>query len=323
MGVATLRSTALSPVPVTTSAGAWTATLIAKGGRAIALTFQSGASASVEARDDQFWDGGWSPFPGTTGVLVIGNNTGATVTVAALEAALNATAAVHVQVPSAAPSATIDMDAMDGQELAATFVAPQPRTAGSYARMMLALRPPGRLWLAVGGQLADLFLGAADELVRVDGRADDLLDEADPTTATELLPEYERELGIAAAPTLQERRANVVARELLRPRNRPVDFQEALAPLLGQAAADVVVIERTRAFCIAVGDDREIFRFFIYRNPALPGTYFLASAQAIVANLATQRGGLKPSHTAGYVIESINFLCDDPFSQCDRDLLGA
>jgi len=90
----------------------------------------------------------------------------------------------------------------------------------------------------------------------------------------------------------------------------------ALAPLLAQAPADVVVIERTRAFAIAVGDDREIYRFFIYRDPTLPDVYFLASAQAQVDRM-------QPSHTEGTVVESINFLCDDPHSLCDRDLLGA
>jgi len=97
---------------------------------------------------------------------------------------------------------------------------------------------------------------------------------------------------------------------------RPADFQQEMAPLLGQDPADVVVLERSRAVAIAVGDDREIFRFFVYRDPTLPGTYFLSSAQQHI-------DAMKPDHTVGYVIESINFLCDDPHSLCDRDLLGA
>ena len=188
--------------------------------------------------------------------------------------------------------------------------------------MQLALLPPGKLWRLFESTLSSLFLGTADEMARVDARVDDFLNELDPRTATELLPEYERELALVAAATTAERRANIVALLVRRQRFRPVDFQQALALLLAQDPSQVVVIERGRAFAIAVGEAREIFVFFVYRDPTQPGTYFLASAQAIVADYATQRGGMKPSHTKGYVIESVAFACDDTFSQCDRDILG-
>lgn len=194
-------------------------------------------------------------------------------------------------------------------------LAPIPPTE-SYVRMMLELLPPGKLWRRLEGSvLYALLFGSADELWRVDSRAADLVSEADPRTATELLPDYERELGLDPAPTTDERRARIIARTVQRQRIRPVDFQTALAPLLGQDSADVVVIERTHAFAVSIDDDREIFRFFIYRDPSEPGTYFLSSAQEQVDRMA-------PSHTIGTVIESVNFLCDDPFSLCDRDLLG-
>lgn len=189
-------------------------------------------------------------------------------------------------------------------------------TAGPYQRMMMALLPPGKLWRLVAGTLSALFLACADELARVDARATDLLRESDPRTAVELLPEYERELDLEEGNTIAERQARIVARLLARQRFRPVDFQLALAPLLGQDAADVVVMERTHAMALAMGDVREIFRFFIYRDPTLPGAYYVDSAQE-------QVDAIKPTHTAGHVIESIDFLCDDPFSLCDRDLLGA
>ncbi len=189
--------------------------------------------------------------------------------------------------------------------------------ATAYQQMQLALLPPGKLWRRVADSvLSMLFLGAADELERLDARAGDLLDEVDPSTAVELLPEYERELDLDAAVTTAERQARVVARLVARQRFRPVDFQNALAPLLGQLPVDVVVIERTAAFAASIGDAREIFRFFIYRDPALAGVYYLDSAQELVDQI-------KPSHTVGHVIESIDFLCDDPYSLCDRDLLGA
>lgn len=197
----------------------------------------------------------------------------------------------------------------------ATAFTPASPVAERYARMMQQLLPPGRIWKLIGTFLADLFLGCADELARVEGRVNDMLNEADPSTATELLPEYESELDLETAATDEERRARIVARLIARQRFRPVDFQAALAPLLALDPVDVVVIERSHAFAVSLGDDREIFRFFIYRNPALPGTYFLASAQALVDKI-------KPSHTVGAVIESVSFLCEDPHDECERDLLG-
>lgn len=186
----------------------------------------------------------------------------------------------------------------------------------AYARMLAALLPPGGLWRLIGESVLSRVLAAsADELARVHARVEDLLDESDPETAVELLPEYERELKLEQASTIEERRARIVARQVARQRFRPVDFQVALAPLLGQDAEDVQVLERTHAFTLSIGDVREIFRFFIYRNPALPGAYFVESAQDLVDTI-------KPSHTAGHVIESIDFLYDDPHSLYDRDLMG-
>lgn len=164
--------------------------------------------------------------------------------------------------------------------------------------------------------LRSVFEACGEELRRLHMRANDLIEEADPRTAYELLPEYERELDLDSTGTTAERQARIVARLIARQRFRPVDFRTALAPLLGQNPADVVVLERTHAFAASIGDDREIYRFFVYRNPLLPGAYFLASAQAVL-------DAIKPSHTIGHVIESVSALYDDGFSLYDRDLLGA
>ncbi len=120
---------------------------------------------------------------------------------------------------------------------------------------------------------------------------------------------------LAIPALIEERRAHVVSRLLLRQRVRPADYQEVLAPVLGLNPEDVEIIEHSRAHAIAVGDDQEIYRFFVFRDPVLPGFYDIAQAQAIVDEISH-------SHTKGYVIESDNFLCDDPFSLTDRDILG-
>lgn len=196
---------------------------------------------------------------------------------------------------------------------------PPPPPVGTnveaYARMMMDLFPLGRLWRPIADLLTAVILACADELGRLDARTIDLLNEADPRDVDELLPEYERELGLPSDGTNNERQARVVAREIARQGFKPVDFQTALASLLDQDAADVDVIERTHAFADSIGDDREIYRAFIYRDPSLPGTYFVESAQTLVDDI-------KPSHTIVTVIESIAAKYDDPHTLYDRDLMG-
>lgn len=188
--------------------------------------------------------------------------------------------------------------------------------ADAYARALKALLPPGRLWrLDAESIVTETLTACADELARVDGRAKDLLREADPTTTDELLPDFEAIFGLPATGTIDQRRARVVSRLVRRSRFRPVDFQNVLAPLLDVAPADVGVLEQSHATAVALGDARKIYQFFIYRNPALPGTPDFAAAQEMVDRM-------KPSHTLGQVIASVNFLCDDPNSLCDRDRLG-
>ncbi len=183
-----------------------------------------------------------------------------------------------------------------------------------YARMSMELLPPGKVWrLAEDSTLHKLLLGCAEELGRLEGRALDLVEESDPRTAVELLSEYERQLELESTGTDAERQARITAWLIARQRYRPVDFQTSLGPLLG-GSSNVTVLEITAAQAAAMGDQREIFRFHVY--PTVPGTYQLDAAQDLVNRI-------KPSHTLGYVIESVNFLCDDPESLTDRDLLGA
>jgi hypothetical protein len=187
----------------------------------------------------------------------------------------------------------------------------------AYARMMLALLPPGKLWRTVASTLSTFFEACADELGRLHARALDLIEESDPSAVDELLPEYEHEMELASTGSTAERQARVLAQLLARPRYRPVDIRTALAPLLGLDANDLVVIETSHALAVAFGDHREIFRFFVFRDPGLGGdAYYVASAQALLDTIS-------PSHTAGHVIESVSMLYDDPFSLYDRDILGA
>lgn len=55
--------------------------------------------------------------------------------------------------------------------------------------------------------------------------------------------------------------------------------------------------------------------FYVYRNPALPGSPDLAAADATLR-------GLKQAHTVGAVITSKVAICDDPNSFCDLTPIG-
>lgn len=88
-------------------------------------------------------------------------------------------------------------------------------TADDYLAQLLALAPQGAAWpKESGASLARLFAGLAEELARIDGRADVLLEQIDPRTATEMLPDWERAFGlpdgcVTADPTEDARRMAV------------------------------------------------------------------------------------------------------------------
>jgi uncharacterized protein YmfQ (DUF2313 family) len=112
-------------------------------------------------------------------------------------------------------------------------------SASAYARVLKQLLPPGLVWnLEPDSNLSSLFLGIGEELARVEGRADALLEESDPRTATETLEEWERELGLPDAaivslpPTLEGRRL-AIAQKLIRQGGQHHRFFTALAAACG------------------------------------------------------------------------------------------
>lgn len=90
--------------------------------------------------------------------------------------------------------------------------------AAGYLAHLQALLPPGAAWTREKeAQLTQLLRALAEELARVDQRAADLLREADPRQALEMLADWERLAGLPdpcapIADTLQERRGAVHAK---------------------------------------------------------------------------------------------------------------
>lgn len=87
------------------------------------------------------------------------------------------------------------------------------RNAADYAGQMRQLLPHGAAWASPQeSNLTKLIVSLAAEFARIDARAGQLIEEADPRTTLELLPDWERVLGLpdacfAAPDNVSERRA--------------------------------------------------------------------------------------------------------------------
>lgn len=92
------------------------------------------------------------------------------------------------------------------------------QTAEQYRDQLLALQPPGAALPAdPASTWAKLLLALADGFARVEARAERLLDEMDPRTTYELLPDWERNVGlpdscVVGEQTVEQRRAALIAR---------------------------------------------------------------------------------------------------------------
>lgn len=91
-------------------------------------------------------------------------------------------------------------------------------TAETYLRQLQALLPDGTAWpKEADADITKTLHAIAEEFARIDSRADDLMEESDPYTVQELLPEWEGDAGlpdecIGELPTVEERRLALVGR---------------------------------------------------------------------------------------------------------------
>jgi uncharacterized protein YmfQ (DUF2313 family) len=184
----------------------------------------------------------------------------------------------------------------------------------AYLDQLQQLLPPGAAWPRDPDAVLTRVLDAeAEELARVDGRAADLLEEADPRTTLELLPDWERVTGLPdqclpAGTSLVERREAVVAR-LTGLGGQSVAFFMQLAAVFGYA----VEIVELRPFiaghsvCGApLGGDHDIRHVWRVVVPDLRVVEFRAGASACGDRLGEIRRAevleclfqrLRPAHT--------------------------
>ena len=94
------------------------------------------------------------------------------------------------------------------------------------------------------------------------------------------------------------------------PTNAGVFLQQDTAP--AGAGSDVTWAD----WLVRTPQGRLVYQWYLYRDPGLGGAPDIAGAQLVVDRM-------KPAHTQGSVCQSDGFRCDDPYSLCDRDPLGA
>jgi uncharacterized protein YmfQ (DUF2313 family) len=141
-------------------------------------------------------------------------------------------------------------------------------SADAYARVLQQLLPEGPAWnTEQGSELSKTLLGIAEELVRVDGRGDALLEEADPRTALELLEDWERVLGLpdncllTVPDSLTERRALVA--------------QKARA-LGGQTPQFFIDLAATLGYAVTITEFRPLYAGFAAGDACCGGAWAYA-----------------------------------------------
>lgn len=141
----------------------------------------------------------------------------------------------------------------------------------------------------------------------------ELLTNTLPDRSTKRLDRWEAICRIQPGPTdsIQTRRNRILA-FMQQVAGYTVDkIVTAVAPVLACTPDQLEIIENRNDGV----NPEKVWLWFIKRDPALPGTPDIPTAQRIIDQM-------KPAHTRGLVGESTSFKCDDPHSLTDRDLLG-
>jgi uncharacterized protein YmfQ (DUF2313 family) len=117
--------------------------------------------------------------------------------------------------------------------------------SAAYARQLKHLLPPGAVWLLEASSwISRTLLAASDELARIEQRGLDLIEESDPRTATETLPDWERVLGlpdscVVTIPGTAAARRLAITQKLVRQGGQHSGFYVALAAACGYTVAVV------------------------------------------------------------------------------------
>jgi uncharacterized protein YmfQ (DUF2313 family) len=169
-------------------------------------------------------------------------------------------------------------------------------TTEQVSLQLVKLAPPGALRRVLGSGLRNLWMGLADELVRVYGRVQDMIREAHPLTCNETLADWENEYGlpdpcVTATQTIDERKSAVAAR---------------LGSVGGQSRAYFIAVAAGMGFSISITEEKPFLIGLSGMGDGIGGDNFaftwtttasasLTTAQRQLLECTFQR--LKPAHT--------------------------
>ncbi|MFH5924542.1 YmfQ family protein [Roseomonas xinghualingensis] len=188
----------------------------------------------------------------------------------------------------------------------------QVRSVAAYVAVLLSLLPRGRIWPRdPGSTLATVARGLAPTAQRLDERGAALLVDAFPKSAVELLPEWERTVGLpdpcsGLAPTLQQRQAQVVAR-LIAVGGQSIPYFVSVAAALGYEI-EIEEFAPARAGAFSAGDPlygEAWAHAWRVHAPGATVTYFVAGGSSAGEPLAAWGNEvlecvlsrIKPAHT--------------------------
>ena len=128
-------------------------------------------------------------------------------------------------------------------------------TVDDYYQALLNLLPPGKVFPRHDtGVMKATLLAMAEEFALIDKRAEDLIEEADPRSTLELLPDWERVCGLDELATVALRQLAVV---------------DKLTDIGGQSRAFFIALAMTFGFVITITE----FRPYTCITPIDQGIY--------------------------------------------------
>lgn len=123
------------------------------------------------------------------------------------------------------------------------------RSEAHHAQVLRQLLPRGAAWdFAPDGRFARLLEALAAEFARIDARVIDLLDEADPRTALEVLIDWERVAGLPDACTGQPDNVG----------ERQIALVEKLTSIAGQRPADFIDLAARIGYEVDIEENRPL-----------------------------------------------------------------
>jgi uncharacterized protein YmfQ (DUF2313 family) len=170
-----------------------------------------------------------------------------------------------------------------------------------YARQLKQLLPRGALWwFDPGSWLSTLLIAIGDELARVDGRGEALVEEWDPRTALETLPDWERVLGLpegaAALSSVTAERQAAAARKLAARGGQTAAYFVELAARLGFVVTVVETVAHTWRMDVDLSGSTATVVFSEFRAGTARAGDRVANRS--VAELEYVINRAKPAHTA-------------------------